>query len=223
MRPVPGSLDELPVFLRSAAACPKLPREEQRLLAGGLGLRIQAGKLANHELGKLAIHPGGKLGILQVGTLAIHAEAACAHEFTIATDAGARHTLPSSPRPGRPWPGECAGISGGCLGSQYGPGREEGNLRDHLRTTGDARADRRGRPAGEGELGPGRASIRPGSFARPGPDGLFARRLMPHSRRTRVILNGDEIFTKVCGYVLGVVPWLMGGTVRVPARRLDTS
>jgi len=32
---------------------------------------------------------------------------------------------------------------------------------------------------------------------------LFAYRLVPHSRRTRVILIGDEIFTKVGGYVLG--------------------
>ncbi len=31
----------------------------------------------------------------------------------------------------------------------------------------------------------------------------FAYRLVPHSRRTRVILIGDEIFTKVGGYVLG--------------------
>jgi predicted PurR-regulated permease PerM len=34
---------------------------------------------------------------------------------------------------------------------------------------------------------------------------LFAYRLAPHSRRTRVILLGDEIFTKVGGYVLGNV------------------
>jgi predicted PurR-regulated permease PerM len=32
---------------------------------------------------------------------------------------------------------------------------------------------------------------------------LFAYRLAPHSRRTRVILIGDEIFTKVGRYVLG--------------------
>jgi predicted PurR-regulated permease PerM len=32
---------------------------------------------------------------------------------------------------------------------------------------------------------------------------LFAYRLAPHSRRPRVILIGDEIFTKVGGYVLG--------------------
>ena len=32
---------------------------------------------------------------------------------------------------------------------------------------------------------------------------LFAYRLAPHSRRTRVILIGDEIFAKVGGYVLG--------------------
>ena len=31
----------------------------------------------------------------------------------------------------------------------------------------------------------------------------FAYRLAPHSRRARVILIGDEIFTKVGGYVLG--------------------
>ena len=34
---------------------------------------------------------------------------------------------------------------------------------------------------------------------------LFIYRLVPHSRRTRVILIGDEIFTKVGGYVLGNV------------------
>ncbi len=34
---------------------------------------------------------------------------------------------------------------------------------------------------------------------------LFAYRLVPHSRRTRAILIGDEIFTKVGGYVLGNV------------------
>jgi predicted PurR-regulated permease PerM len=34
---------------------------------------------------------------------------------------------------------------------------------------------------------------------------LFVYRLAPHSRRTRVILLGDEIFTKVGGYVLGNV------------------
>jgi predicted PurR-regulated permease PerM len=34
---------------------------------------------------------------------------------------------------------------------------------------------------------------------------LFAYRLAPRSRRTRVILLGDEIFTKVGGYVLGNV------------------
>jgi predicted PurR-regulated permease PerM len=32
---------------------------------------------------------------------------------------------------------------------------------------------------------------------------LFAYRVAPHSRRTRVILIRDEIFTKVGGYVLG--------------------
>jgi predicted PurR-regulated permease PerM len=32
---------------------------------------------------------------------------------------------------------------------------------------------------------------------------LFVYRLAPHSRRTRVILIGDEIFTKVGGYVMG--------------------
>jgi predicted PurR-regulated permease PerM len=32
---------------------------------------------------------------------------------------------------------------------------------------------------------------------------LFACRLGPQSRRTRVILIGDEIFTKLGGYVLG--------------------
>jgi predicted PurR-regulated permease PerM len=34
---------------------------------------------------------------------------------------------------------------------------------------------------------------------------LFAYRLAPHSRRARVILLGDEIFTKVGGFVLGNV------------------
>jgi predicted PurR-regulated permease PerM len=34
---------------------------------------------------------------------------------------------------------------------------------------------------------------------------LFLYRLAPHSRRTRVILIGDEIFTKVGGYLLGNV------------------
>src|SRR5215813_13849764 len=34
---------------------------------------------------------------------------------------------------------------------------------------------------------------------------LFAYRLAPHSRRARVILIGDEIFTKVGGFVLGNV------------------
>ena len=34
---------------------------------------------------------------------------------------------------------------------------------------------------------------------------LFFYRLIPHSRRPRVILIGDEIFTKVGGYVLGNV------------------
>ena len=32
---------------------------------------------------------------------------------------------------------------------------------------------------------------------------VFFYRLIPHSRRPRVILIGDEIFTKVGGYVLG--------------------
>ncbi len=34
---------------------------------------------------------------------------------------------------------------------------------------------------------------------------LFLYRMVPHSRRPRVILIGDEIFTKVGGYVLGNV------------------
>jgi predicted PurR-regulated permease PerM len=34
---------------------------------------------------------------------------------------------------------------------------------------------------------------------------LFLYHLVPHSRRTRVVLLGDEIFTKVGGYVLGNV------------------
>jgi predicted PurR-regulated permease PerM len=41
---------------------------------------------------------------------------------------------------------------------------------------------------------------------------LFAYRLVPHSRRARAILIGDEIFTKVGGYVLGnVITSLIAG------------
>lgn len=41
---------------------------------------------------------------------------------------------------------------------------------------------------------------------------LFIYRLVPHSRRPRVILIGDEIFTKVGGYVLGnVITSLIAG------------
>jgi hypothetical protein len=58
---------------------------------------------------------------------------------------------------------------------------------------------------------PGRARPTPPG---PGPGRLLAQRrsrdsdqrgyrLVPHSRRARVILIGDEIFTKVGGYVLG--------------------
>jgi hypothetical protein len=49
---------------------------------------------------------------------------------------------------------------------------------------------------------------------------LFAFRLVPHSRLTRVILIGDEIFTKVGGHVLTSVIAGTGGTV---LRRLDAS
>ncbi len=41
---------------------------------------------------------------------------------------------------------------------------------------------------------------------------LFCYRLVPHSRRPRTILIGDEIFTKVGGYVLGnVITSLIAG------------
>jgi hypothetical protein len=49
---------------------------------------------------------------------------------------------------------------------------------------------------------------------------LFAFRLAPHSRLTRVILIGDEIFTKVGGHVLTSVIANTGGTV---LRRLVAS
>ena len=49
---------------------------------------------------------------------------------------------------------------------------------------------------------------------------LFALRLAPHSRLTRVILIGDEIFTKVGGHVLTSVIAVTGGAV---LRRLDAS
>jgi hypothetical protein len=48
---------------------------------------------------------------------------------------------------------------------------------------------------------------------------LFASRLVPHSRLTRVILIGDEIFTKVGGYVLTPVIADIASTVL----RLDAS
>ncbi len=42
---------------------------------------------------------------------------------------------------------------------------------------------------------------------------LFFYRLVPHSRRPRAILIGDEIFTKVGGYVLGnvITSFIAGG------------
>jgi predicted PurR-regulated permease PerM len=57
---------------------------------------------------------------------------------------------------------------------------------------------------------------------------LFFYRLAPHSRRARVILLGDEIFTKVGGYVLGNVItsaiaglgtylWMLGWGIPYPA------
>ena len=57
---------------------------------------------------------------------------------------------------------------------------------------------------------------------------LFLYRLAPHSRRARVILLGDEIFTKVGGYVLGNVLtsviaglgtylWMVGWGIPYPA------
>lgn len=57
---------------------------------------------------------------------------------------------------------------------------------------------------------------------------LFGYRLAPHSRRARVILLGDEIFTKVGGYVLGNVLtsviaglgtylWMLGWNIPYPA------
>jgi predicted PurR-regulated permease PerM len=57
---------------------------------------------------------------------------------------------------------------------------------------------------------------------------LFLYRLVPHSRRTRAILIGDEIFTKVGGYVLGNVItsfiagagtflWMLGFGIPYPA------
>ncbi|HEX3488133.1 MAG TPA: AI-2E family transporter [Streptosporangiaceae bacterium] len=57
---------------------------------------------------------------------------------------------------------------------------------------------------------------------------LFLYRLAPHSRRARVILLGDEIFTKVGGYVLGNVItsaiaglgtylWMLGWGIPYPA------
>jgi hypothetical protein len=65
----------------------------------------------------------------------------------------------------------------------------------------DAEAERRagglgkpGRPL-RSRPGPGRGLAYP----------LFLYHLVPHSRRTRVVLIGDEIFTKVGGYVLGNV------------------
>jgi hypothetical protein len=49
---------------------------------------------------------------------------------------------------------------------------------------------------------------------------LFACRVAPHSRLTRVILIGDEIFTTVGGYVLTSVIAHIGGA---RLRRLDAS
>jgi hypothetical protein len=49
---------------------------------------------------------------------------------------------------------------------------------------------------------------------------LFALRLAPHLRLTRVILIGDEIFTKVGGHVLTSV---IADIDRVLLRRLDAS
>jgi len=49
---------------------------------------------------------------------------------------------------------------------------------------------------------------------------LFALRLAPHSRLTRVILIGDEIFTKVGGHVLTPV---IAGIDGALLRRLDAS
>ena len=57
---------------------------------------------------------------------------------------------------------------------------------------------------------------------------LFLYHLVPHSRRTRVVLLGDEIFTKVGGYVLGNVLtsviaglgtylWMVGWGIPYPA------
>jgi predicted PurR-regulated permease PerM len=57
---------------------------------------------------------------------------------------------------------------------------------------------------------------------------LFLYRLAPHSRRARVILLGDEVFTKVGGYVLGNVLtsliaglgtylWMVGWSIPYPA------
>jgi hypothetical protein len=62
---------------------------------------------------------------------------------------------------------------------------------------------------GAGAASPGMPRIR-----------LFAFRLVPHSRLTRVILIGDEIFTKVGGYVLTSVIADINGAV---LRRLDAS
>ena len=50
---------------------------------------------------------------------------------------------------------------------------------------------------------------------------LFAFRLVPHSRLTRVILIGDEIFIKVGGHVLTSVTSGIDGALLL--RRLDAS
>jgi hypothetical protein len=66
--------------------------------------------------------------------------------------------------------------------------------------------------------GPGPARTPPGSQRSMPRIRLFAFRLAPHSRSTRVILIGDEIFTEVGGHVLTSV--IADGTV---LRRLDAS
>jgi hypothetical protein len=50
-------------------------------------------------------------------------------------------------------------------------------------------------------LGPGRPALPAQRRSRASDQRAY--RLVPHSRRTQVILIGDEIFTEVGGYVLG--------------------